>query len=331
MTFKISIRLILGLFIVFISCKREGLVQNRLEGNVFGTRFHMIYLGEEKQTFKKEVDSLFRKVNKSLSTYMATSDISRINKGDSLVFVDAYFEEVFAKSKVIHEQTKGVFDPTIGILVNAWGFGPKKDVKTPDSLAIKNMLSYVGFNKVKLREGRVVKKFPQIYFDFNAIAKGFGVDVVGRFLEEKGIENYLIEIGGEIRARGKNLKGDFWKIGIEQPNFDGTRGIQKVIVLRNASIATSGNYRKFKVDSITGEKYVHTLDTKTGYTARRDLLSASVIAALDCADVDGYATALMAMGSEKAKEFLKEHPELKAYLIYVDRSGEVSEFISEGL
>jgi thiamine biosynthesis lipoprotein len=317
--------------IVFGSCSKTKPNVNELSGNVFGTTFHISYLDSENRTYEKQVDSLFYLVNKSLSTYMPESDISKINNGNTEIVVDKLFEEVYNKANRIFKETNGVFDPTIGVLVNAWGFGPKPGLKNLDSVKIKELLQFVGFDKVSLKEGRIQKKYIETYFDFNAIAKGYGVDVVGRFLEGKGVENYLIEIGGEVRVRGKNGKGEFWRIGIEKPNFDGTRSIQKVITLENEAMATSGNYRKYKIDSITGEKYVHTLDTKTGFTAKRDLLSASVISRLDCADVDGYATSFMAMGFKESVKFLDKHPELKAYLVYSGENGELKVFSTKGL
>ncbi|WP_139958884.1 FAD:protein FMN transferase [Flavicella sediminum] len=316
---------------VVISCSKTEPNKYNLSGNVFGTTFHITYVSFEEKVSSKQLDSLFYLVNKSLSTYIPNSDISRINKNELNTKVDTLFKEVFGKAHRIYKETDGVFDPTIGILVNAWGFGPNKNVEKLDSLKIKNLLKYVGFDKVSISEDIVYKKFPESYFDFNAIAKGFGVDVVGRFFEMKSVENYLVEIGGEVRARGKNSEHIDWRVGVEQPNFDGSRGIQKILSLKNESMATSGNYRKFKIDSLTGEKYVHTIDTKTGFTAKRDLLSATVISSLDCADVDGYATTFMAMGYKKTLDFLKAHPELKVFLIYVDKKGEVKEYLSDSL
>ena len=321
----------LTLLIVLMSCSKTEPNQIKINGNVFGTSFHITYLDSELSNYEKQVDSLFYCVNKSLSTYMVNSDISKINEGNESVEVDGFFKEVFKKANRIYIETEGVFDPTIGVLVNAWGFGPKPKEKHLDSIKIKELLNFVGFDKVSLENGKVLKNHPKIYFDFNAIAKGYGVDIVGRFLENKGIENYLVEIGGEVRVRGTNLKKEYWRIGIEKPNFDGTRSLQKIVSLENESMATSGNYRKFKVDSITGEKYVHTIDTKTGYTAKRDLLSASVISNLDCADVDGYATSFMAMGFTKTINFLENHPELKVFLIYSTKNGEIKEFASKNL
>tara|TARA_B100000809_G_scaffold252838_2_gene288064 strand:+ start:53209 stop:54210 length:1002 start_codon:yes stop_codon:yes gene_type:complete len=316
------------ILVISISCSITKPKEHFLEGNVFGTSFHIVYEDLVTKEYSEQIDSLFHLINKSLSTYQATSDISEINKGDSSVLVDSYFKEVFEKSSRIYYETDGFFDPTIGILVNAWGFGPNGGVANLEAETISKLLHFVGYDKVKLIEGRVVKNHPQIYLDFNAIAKGYGIDVVSRFLELKGVKNYMVEIGGEVRCRGVNGKGDLWKIGIEKPNFNGTRSLQQVVQLRDESMATSGNYRKFKVDPITGEKYVHTIDTKTGYTAKRDLLSASVISSIDCADVDAYATAFMAMGFEKTKQFLKKHPGLKVFLIYLDEDGVTKSYVN---
>ena len=315
-------------FIVFISCKDNEPKLTTLQGNAIGTTFTIKYLGESTIDFESKIDSLIKIVNKSTSTYIPTSDISKINKGDSTVIVDSYFKEVFTKSERIYKETNGDFDPTVGILVNAWGFGPEKEIQNLDSLKITQLLKYVGFNKVKLQNNKVFKQYPEIYFDFNAIGKGFLVDVIGRLFEHYHIKNYMVEIGGEIRAKGKNHHSEFWRIAIENPNFDGTRSIATTIQLKNESIATSGNYRKFKTTT-DGKKYVHTINTKTGYANESNLLSASVITKGDCADADGYATAFMAMGLEKTKLFLKSHNELKSFLIFADENGELKTFKSE--
>ncbi len=317
--------------LVVFSCKQQNHPYQKMVGQALGTSFHITYQDPENRNFVKEVDSLIHEVNRSLSTYLPKSDISRINAGDTSVVVDKMFKEVFEKSERIYQETQGIFDPTIGILVNAWGFGPGKEIKHISKKTVDSLLQFVGFDKVKIEKGKVKKKYKGIYLDFNADAKGYAVDIIGRYFEKKGIKNYLIEIGGEIRARGRNAKGDFWKIAIEKPNFDGTRSFQTFLQLKNESIATSGNYRKYKIDPKTGKKYAHTIDPNTGYPSKSNLLSASVIANLDCADVDGYATALMAMGFIKSKDFLKEHPELKSFLIYVDNKGHVSTFSTDNL
>jgi thiamine biosynthesis lipoprotein len=315
------------MFLSVFSCENTADYET-LSGTAFGTKFAIKYQDDLHRDMAKSVDSLVRSVNKSLSTYDKTSDISKINQGDTSIIVDDKFKEVYKKSKRIFNETDGVFDPTIGVLVNAWDFGPEKKLKKLDSLKVKELMLQVGFDKVHILKNRIIKENPKTYFDFNAIAKGYGIDVIGRFFESKNIHNYMVEIGGEVRARGKSPSNNNWKIGIEHPNFDGTQSIQKIIELNNESIATSGTYRKFKIDK-NGNKYAHILNTKTGYPAKSNLLSASVIAPLDCADVDGYATTLIAMGLEKSKEFLKNHQELKAFLIYVDQDGKMQNYQTE--
>ena len=317
------------IIIVLFSCKKTANEEFiKLEGYAFGTTFHINYYDDNERDFTKQIDSLFHLVNKSLSTYIPTSDISKINKGDSTIIVDDYFVEVYQKSLKIFNETNGVFDPTIGVLVNAWGFGPKKSNIWPDSLKVIELLNLVGFDKVRLINGKIKKQHNEMYFDFNAIAKGYAVDIAGRFLELQKIENYLVEIGGELRTRGLKNDDSNWKVGIENPNFDSTRSIQEVIELKNESMATSGSYRKFKTDSITGKKYVHILNAKTGFPTQSSLLSVSVIARLDCADVDGYATAIMAMPLDDAKNFLTKHSELKGFLIYADEKGDLKTYIT---
>lgn len=318
-------------FFIFLACNnKDNTIYSKLEGRALGTTYHITYKQKNKIGSKK-IDSLIFLVNKSLSTYIPNSDISKINKGDTTVVIDAMFQEVFEKSKRIYRETKGAFDPTIGDLVNAWGFGPGKEMNNLNKSQIDSLLLFVGFDKLNIQDNKIYKKYHQTYLDFNAIAKGYAVDIIGRFLELNNSNDYLVEIGGEIRARGKNDKGKPWKIAIEKPNFDGSRSFQTVLELEDESIATSGNYRKFKIDEKTGEKYAHTIDTKTGYPSKSNLLSASVIAKLDCADVDGYATAFMAMGLEKSVNFLEKHTNLKVFLIYSDKNGKIKTYTTDKL
>ncbi|WP_299118354.1 FAD:protein FMN transferase [uncultured Tenacibaculum sp.] len=310
---------------LLVSCKQEQkLNKTRLQGNVFGTTYHITYLNEINH--QKSIDSLFNLINKSLSTYMPTSDISKINKGDSTVVVDDFFVEVFEKARKIYNETDGYFDPTIGRLINAYGFGSGKEKKNLSEEEIKELMFGVGFDKVTLKERKIYRDNSNIELNVNAFAKGYGVDVIGRFLEQKNIKNYIVEIGGEIRARGSK-KGKPWRVAIEKPNVDGTRSVQKEINLIDESMATSGNYRKYKIND-KGEKIVHTVNPKTGLAQESNLLSVSVRMKGDCADVDAYATAFLAMGLEKTKEFLTKHPELKVVLLYNDKNNELQEYVN---
>ncbi|MFT5214708.1 MAG: thiamine biosynthesis lipoprotein, partial [Patiriisocius sp.] len=209
--------LFFSIFLLFSACKKEPIYQDyTLKGRVFGTTYKITYLNAN-SSYQKSIDSLFLKMNVSLSTYMATSDISRINKGDTTVVVDAYFVEVFKKSKKIFIETDGFFDPTVGNLVNAWGFGPKNERIDLTEEQLKKQMQFVGLDKVQLQEKRILKESSEIYLDFNSIAKGFGIDVVARFLESKKTENYLVEIGGEIRTGGFKKGHQPWVVKLVDP------------------------------------------------------------------------------------------------------------------
>ena len=308
------------LLLIVFSCKQDQ-KNTKLTGDVFGTTYSIQYYSEENDDFQQQIDSLFYVINKSMSTYQTNSDISRLNRNET-VEIDEHFKKVFSASQVIYEATEGIFDPTIGVLVNAWDFGPEGKIISLDSLKIDSLMLSVGLNKVKLVDNTIIKENTNTFIDFNAIAKGYGVDVIADFLESKNIENYIVEIGGEIRCKGTNIeKQKPWKVGVEMPHFDGTQSIMKAISLHNESMATSGTYRKFKTDSL-GNRYSHIIDTKTGYPSKTNLLSISVITS-NCMTADGYATAFKAMGIEKVKDFLKTHPELKVFLIFENENKEL--------
>ena len=314
-------------FLFIVACNSNKTDLQVLQGNAIGTTYSIKYIASKNTNFELKIDNLIKAVNKSTSTYIPSSDISKINSGDTSIVVDAIFEEVFKKSEKIYTETDGDFDPTVGVLVNAWGFGPGTKINNLDSLKIDSLLTFVGFNKVSLSNKKVTKLYPEIYIDFNAIGKGYLVDLIARQFETANIENYMVEIGGEIRVKGKNQKDEFWKIAIENPNEDGTRSFATIIQLKDEAMATSGNYRKYRTTA-DGKKYVHTINAKTGYASESNLLSASVISNGDCADVDGYATAFMAMGLDKSIAFLEQHTELKAFLIYANENGEIKTFAS---
>jgi len=318
------------LFLMFFSCADDKPVYQKSQGNAFGTTFNILYEDTLNRDFSKQIDSLIYVVNKSMSIYIPSSDISKINNGDTTIEVDDMFIEVYQKAHKIYKESNGIYDPTVGVLVNAWGFGPEKPLKNLDSAKVKELLNYVGFDKVKLIDRKIEKQNKKIRFDFNSIAKGYGIDVIGRFFEAKGCKNYRVELGGEVRAKGVDPTHKSWRVWLEDPNTDGTRSYSKYVRLDNQSMASSGNYRKYKIDE-NGHKFVHTINAKTGFATASNLLAATVISKLDCADVDGYATTFMAMGFEKTKTFLKKHPELQVYLIYVDKNGETKTYKSKDL
>jgi thiamine biosynthesis lipoprotein len=313
--------------LILLACNQEKKNSNfTLQGHVFGTTYKITYFNTN-VNYQKSLDSLFFLINKSTSTYISTSDISKINSGDSTVIVDKIFAEVLKKAKRVYKETDGFFDPTVGNLVNAYGFGPKNEKKNLSDDEIKEQMRFVGLDKISLKKGKILKESSQVYLDFNSIAKGFAIDVVARFFDGKKIENYLIEIGGEIRAKGLKKDNKPWLIRLVDPLKSIDNDGFKTINLSNKSMATSGNYRKFRVSG-EGKKYVHTINPKTGYATESNLLSASVIANIDCADVDAYATAFMAMGLEKTKEFLIKNPSIKVILLFSSDKGIIKEYVT---
>lgn len=318
-------------FVFLTSCvSQPSLIKNQNVGGALGTSYSIIYISDSKLDFEKEIDSVFEVVNRSMSTYMPTSDISNINEGDSTLVVDKMFKEVFELSKEIHQKTEGYFDPTVGTLVNAWGFGPGEQIEL-DSTRVDSLLRYVGFEKVQLtNKATITKQYPEIQFDFNAIAKGYAIDRLTIMLDEKGISDYLVEVGGEVVGKGQNrIKHKDWVIGIDDPEGEGKGAPKKLIHLKNRAMASSGNYVKFRVDEETGEKYVHTINPKTGFTRNSATLAVTVLAE-NCATADGYATAFMAMDLKDVKDLLSTLKLLDAYIVYSDENGVIQELMTEG-
>lgn len=325
MKYIVSIALVLLLF----SCKQQH--ENNLNvttGKALGTTYAVQFIHENELDYTKSFDSLFTVINQSMSTYQKDSDISKINNNIDNT-IDNHFKTVFEASKAIHTKTNGAFDPTIGVMVNAWDFGPEGKIAALDSLKIDSLMTHVGFNKLTRNNLKIIKEDPKTFIDFNAIAKGYMVDVIAEFLEQKNIANYLVEIGGEIRAKGTNLyKKKPWKIGIEDPNFDGTQSVHQVITLKDKAMATSGTYRKFKVDE-NGNRYSHIINAKTGYPSKTNILSVSVIAD-NCMLADAYATAFKAMGIEETKVFLRKEDELAVYFIFEDKEKQLQTLALNG-
>jgi len=331
-----SIILLLVVFGVYLYRQNQALpVEEVIEsdritvsGQTMGTTYRVVYLDGEKRDFKASIDSVLALFNHALSTYIPESELSQFNQNDSLVFRSPYMLPVLKKSQEVYERSGGAFDPTVGPLVNAWGFGPA-GAKPKDSIDINQLLPLVGFDKVFFDEETVHKSRPGIYLDFSAIAKGYAVDVVADLLEAQGIVNMLVEIGGELVARGVNDKGEVWKVGINRPDEkEMSNELFSIIALNDKALATSGNYRNYYVvDSV---RYSHTIDPRSGYPVQHGLLSATVVAP-DCMTADAYATALMVMGTENAITLLDQVEELEAFLIYNDDSGRIQTYVSESL
>ncbi|MDR4987609.1 MAG: FAD:protein FMN transferase [Bacteroidales bacterium] len=308
---------VVAMLLFLASCKLtdRGPQMISINGIVFGTYYSIIYYDDEGRVFQASIDSLFRDFNSSLSFYDKESLLSRINRNET-DRVDDYFRVVFERAREISVETNGAFDATVFPLVNAWGFGfSKREEITPE--LIDSLLSFVDYDMVRLEEGRVVKDDERVQLDFNAIAKGYAADVVGMFLEAKGVEVYLVEIGGDLVARGVKPDGTPWRIGLEVPAADATAEQQweYFVEIKDTGLATSGDYRRYH--EIDGQKYSHTINPKTGYPVQHHLMSASVFAP-DGMSADAYATALMVMGLDAAIRFVEDREDLEAYLIYAE-------------
>jgi FAD:protein FMN transferase len=301
----------------------------KLEGKAQGTTYHITYYDDLNRNLKPEIEKILVEFDKSVSTYLSTSIISRINSNEENIKVDKYFKACFNKAKEVWKNTNGAFDPTVYPLVNAWGFGPEKKQKI-EQRKIDSILKFVGFDLIQLKGNKIVKKDPRVQLDFNAFAQGYSVDVVSEFLNSKKIHSYLVEIGGEVYAKGKKPDNSNWTVGIEKPidNKETENPLKAIIKLENLGIATSGDYRRFTIEN--GIKYAHHINPKTGYPTKNNLLSATVFSK-ECITSDASATGILVMGIEKAKLFLNSHPEIQAYLIYSDENGDYQVYETSGL
>lgn len=325
-----SISFALVFMLLLAACQTKKSEYLKITGFAQGTNYHITYENSNNEDYSADIDSILKAFDKSLSIYDSTSIISRINNNDPTTEADNWFVEVFKKSAEVNAISGGAFDITVGPVVRAWGFsnGP---IAKHDTAHIDSLLQYVGMEKVKLEGRKVVKKYPGVKLDVNALAQGYSVDVVCDFFKSKGIKNYLVEIGGEVRGKGTNAMNKFWHIGIDRPadgNMSPGNELQAIIEINNESLATSGNYRKFFVEN--GVKYSHTIDPKTGFPARNTLLSATVVC-VDCITADAYATSFMVLGVEKSKEMLSKLKGVEVYFVYSNPQGEYEVYFSEGM
>lgn len=312
---------------IWILTRRNEVPYNSINGLVFGTVYNITYQYEG--DLKAEIEAELKRFDGSLSPFNDTAVITRINRNEDIV-TDSFFQNCFNRSLEISQETRGAFDITVAPLANAWGFGFKQG-RFPDSLMIDSLLQITGYEKVKLFDGKVVKKDSRIMLSCSAVAKGYSVDVVAHLLSRKGIKNYMIDIGGEIVAKGLNPKNSLWRIGINKPIDDSlsvNQEIQTILQLTDVGLATSGNYRNFYYKE--GKKYAHTIDPRTGYPVQHNILSATVIAQ-DCMTADALATAFMVMGMKEAEAFANAHPAIDACFIYSGENGEFKTFYTEGM
>lgn len=303
---------------VLVIRQQQSMPYQHDTGFIFGTVYHITYQSDK--NLQKEIEAQLKKVDASLSPFNEKSIISKVNRNET-VKVDEMFTEVFTLAEQISKETGGAFDITVAPLVNVWGFGFKSGTE-PTQQVLDSIRNLVGYQKVQLAQGIVKKQNPNIMLDCSAIAKGYGTDVVARYLKKQGIKNFMVEIGGEIVTCGNSEKRVPWRIGVNKPTDDSlqiNQDLQTVLNVTDMAMATSGNYRKFYYKN--GKKYAHTIDPKTGYPVQHNILSATVLTK-DCATADAYATSFMVMGLDKAKQVLEKHPELLAYFIYSDGKGE---------
>ena len=294
--------------VCLVSCTQKEYRQNT--NFVFGTIYNITYQSSE--DLQQAIEAELMKVDGEFSMFNPESTVARINQGDSAVERSAMFQEVFQLAQTVNKETDGAFDITVAPLVNAWGFGFKHE-QMPTPAQVDSLLLI------------------RHQLDFSAIAKGYGCDVVARLLESRGIQNYMVEIGGEVVVKGRNAKGQDWHIGITKPTDDSLSvegEMQTVLAITDCAMATSGNYRNFYYQG--GRKYAHTIDPRTGYPVQHSLLSATVFAD-NCATADAYATSFMVLGLQGAQAVLQRHPELMAYLIYSDEDGQLAVWASPAL
>lgn len=320
---------LLALGTIWILARHNHMVPYQTtSGLIFGTIYNITY--QYDGNLKDEIETELKRFDGSLSPFNDTATITRINRNENIV-ADTFFINVFRRSMEISKETNGAFDITVAPLANAWGFGFKKG-RFPDSIMIDSLLDITGYAKVVLtEEGKVMKQDPRIMLSCSAVAKGYAVDIIAQLLQEKGIHNFMVDIGGEVVVHGKNPKNNLWRIGINKPIDDSlaiNQELQTVLEVTNVGIATSGNYRNYYYKD--GKKYAHTIDPRTGYPIQHNILSATVIAK-DCMSADAYATAFMVMGLKEAERFADAHPDINACFIYTNKKGELQTFFTKGM
>ena len=343
--------LLFVLLLLFQACAPEKETSNYMlaEGKTMGTYYKVTYEDSLRRDFSRPIDSLLVKINSEINTYEPNSTVTRFNNSTEKSFKlgtdfkacancikypqmcgavrNKHMYANFLVAKVAHERTRHAFDPTVMPLVNYWGFGytPKKAVTNVDSLKIDSLMQYVGFEKVKMFDDHgfaaLQKSSPEIKIDFGGTGQGYGIDEVGIFLEQMGIENYLVDIGGECRARGKNPYNDWWTIGINTPKSDAAvTDFTRIVKLKNLSVSTSGNYRNFY--EVDGKKYSHFISPFTGFPEKRTLLSASVFGE-NCTFPDALATGFMVLGVDEAYDLADQLEGIEALFIYADENGDL--------
>lgn len=321
---KFFLLLLLGLSLT--GCiHTPGYIYN--EGLIYGTVYHIVYESPDGDDLHDQIRDQLDRLNSIFSTFDSSSVISRINNNKPAT-LDPEFIFCYKRAMEISEITGGAFDITAGSLVNAWGFGPEKKKRMTPGI-IDSLKQITGYKKIELSDGKIRKELPGVKLDMSAIAKGYTCDIISGWLNAKGCDNYMVEIGGEVVAQGRNEKGRIWTIGISKPDessFFATTELQARVRLSGRALATSGNYRNFYVED--GKKFAHTIDPETGYPVQHNLLSATVLAS-SCMDADAFATAFMVLGLEESVKISREIPQIDVYFIYSDDQGKTEVYMSD--
>lgn len=319
--------IILFLYTVLLSCRQPQSKYIYNDGFVYGTMYHFTYENPTGNDIHEEIKLKLSEYNLMFSTFDTSSVISKVNNNKATK-LPPEFVNCFNRAIEISEITNGAFDITAGPMVNAWGFGPETK-QTITQEKVDSLKEITGYNKIRIENGEIIKHTNTMKLDMSAIAKGYTCDLIAEFLAGKGCKNYMVDIGGEIIALGKNEQGNEWTIGINNPDenaFFTSSGYAAVVRLPNNALATSGNYRNFYVEN--GKKYAHTIDPKTGYPVQHSILSATVLAN-NCMTADAMATAFMVLGLEKGIELDKQIPEIEVCFIYADSLGNNQIYMSE--
>lgn len=304
--------LLFFMLLLFVSCKEKQATYVEDRGEVFHTTYSIKY--KYTHSLKPEIEAELAKFDDSLNPFKPTSIISKVNNNEEVV-LDSFFINVFNRSQEVSGVSDGLFDITVSPLINAWGFG-FKNIDNVTAEMVDSLKAIVGYDKIQVENGRVIKSDPRVQINTSAIAKGYSTDVIADLLESYGVTDYMIEIGGEVTAKGGNDKGECWHIGIDKPIDDKApvhRELQTIIKLCDKSMATSGNYRNFYVKD--GKRYAHTINPKTGYPAESNILSATVIAD-DCMTADAYATVFMLADTATIRSIALQ--EKLSYLLILD-------------
>ncbi|MEJ5994695.1 FAD:protein FMN transferase [Pedobacter sp. Du54] len=316
-------------FIGALLSNGDELQEFKIKGYAQGTSYSITYYAKDEFVKKTSVDSILAVIDQSMSLYKSNSLITTFNKSTAGTVVDFHFMKVYKRANAIFKDTQGKFDVTVAPLVQAWGFGPTKEKNFPNDATLKDILNCVGMEKLSAHHLRIDKENPCVQVDFNGIAQGYSVDVLARYLQLHKINNYMVEVGGELRINGIKNDGKLFKIGIEGPTNKelSVQNIKHILQFKKGAITTSGNYQKYVLNG--KQRISHLIDPKTGYPLKNEMISVTVFAK-DAITADGYDNAFMAMSVKEALAFVAKRKDMEVYMIYIKQNGELADTLSTG-